>query len=181
MKILCFVGPPGSGKSTIIMKLAARYAFKKKEKSDDPEPIILGFNNWNIAGSFAVEKMAGITGIGYKQITTATDIKKNGGNDNVVFVDMPGSFYNEEIYHELLREVRDTSEKITFILVLDANYSSERLSSLINQYGEILPISALCYTHCRSVEDIPTIAGVKMPDVKYISYDDRIPGDLIEL
>lgn len=181
MKILCFVGPPGSGKSTVIMKLAARYSVRNKEDPAMTQTVILGFNTWNIGGSFAVEKVANLTGIRYKQIGAAAEISKYTADNVTILIDMPGTLHNEEVYYEFLREVNNAVKEVTFIMVVDANYCTEIISSFIKQYSAVLPISGICYTRCLGVSGIPALNLPDIPPVLYISSDDRIPGELIVL
>jgi flagellar biosynthesis protein FlhF len=86
--VVAFIGPPGAGKTTTLVKLAARYGLTSRRPSH-----ILSIDVNRIAAADQLRTLAGILGIGYDVVETPTALDQaieEHRNKDFIFIDTPG-------------------------------------------------------------------------------------------
>ncbi len=182
-KIITLVGPTGMGKTTCIMKLAAKLRNEKKE-TDQTQVRIISLDYFKVGAEEQIRKFADFVKIECYSNNDSSEfmtLLKKGKRPEVLFVDTAGKSSNSKDDLLTYKDYLDSYEKKMHIfLVLAANVSAIDLSHAIESFsvynirGVIL--TKLDETQCPGLA--LSVCMQKSIPIAYISYGQNLVGKI---
>lgn len=179
-RVVMFVGPPGSGKTTSLVKLALRYGLAARIPCQ-----ILSTDTLRLGSSEQLGAYAGIIGAGFQHVHTMAALEQaleECHNKKLVLIDTPGyALGNIEEAAELAHFV-SRNPHVEVQLVVPAVLRSSALSRIVERFVVLRP-SKILFTHLDDVSapgvllDHTLRAGLP---VSYLSRGQQIPEDIEE-
>jgi flagellar biosynthesis protein FlhF len=176
--VVALVGPPGAGKTTTLVKLAATYGLAARRPAQ-----ILSMDTTRIAAAEQLRVCAGILGIGFQVLETtgalAQALEEHRPKD-LILIDTPG-FGPKDIDHGLdLALYLSTHPEMDTHLVLTATTKSADLSRAVDRF-EIFGPRKLLFTRLDETDAFGSILALaertKKP-VSFLAAGQQIPEDL---
>lgn len=176
--VIALVGPPGVGKTTTLVKLAARFGLTSRKPA-----YILSADVYRIAAAEQLRSLSAILGIGFETVETpvalAQAIEEHRTKD-WVFIDTPGLGAGEmEDGAELARLIAAHPEIDTH-LVLSASMKPADLSRVVDRY-EIFQPKKLLFTRLDETERYGALvneASRRGLPISFLATGQQIPDDL---
>ena len=176
--VVALVGPPGVGKTTTLIKLAARFGLVSRRPAH-----ILTADVFRIAAAEQLRSLAAILGIGCDVVETpvalAQALEEHRSKD-LVFIDTPGLGPDEmEDGADLARLIASHPEIDTH-LVLSASMKPADLARVIGRYGIFQP-KKLLFTRLDETERFGAIiseASRRALPLSFLATGQEIPDDL---
>jgi flagellar biosynthesis protein FlhF len=135
--IAVFVGPPGAGKTTTLVKLAANYGLASRRPAQ-----IITTDVHRIAAADQLRHMAGILGIGCDVVETpialAQALEVHRGKE-YIFIDTPGLAAAEMDEGEELARLFSSQPEADIHLVVPASMRAADLSRVVDRYRIFQP------------------------------------------
>ncbi len=178
--IVTLIGPPGAGKTTTLIKLAARYGLTSRKPTR-----ILSADVFRIAAADQLRSLASILGIGCDVAETAgalAQMLEEHRSKDLLFLDTPGiAPAGMEDAVDLAMFLVSHPETDTH-LVLPAFMRASDMDRAIEQYSVFSP-RKLLFTHldetARHRDLISVAARHKLP-ISFLGTGQQIPDDLEE-
>lgn len=176
--IAAFVGPPGAGKTTALVKLAAQVGLGARRPAQ-----ILSVDTYRVAAAEQLRSYASILGMGFQLLETPTALAQSleeHKHKDLILIDTPGFGRHE------LSEARDiarflsTHPGIDVHLVLPLSMRSADIRTMTQAYEVFRPAKVL-YTRTDEMEtygSILNIAAATGKPVSFLSSGQQIPEDL---
>ena len=176
--VLALVGPPGSGKTTTLAKLAARYGLASRGPAQ-----ILSADVFRIGAADQLRSLAAILGIGCEVVATPRALEQaleEHREKQLVFIDTPGLAPAETgDAAELAASIAGDPEIETH-LVLQASMKPADLDRAIERYKIFRP-AKLLFTHLdetgRYGALVSAAARHSLP-ISFLTAGQQIPDDL---
>jgi flagellar biosynthesis protein FlhF len=177
-RIAALVGPPGSGKTATVVKLAVSYGLANRSSV-----LLLSTDTYRVAAADQLRSYAAILGVGFQVVETvpglAQALDENRAKD-LILIDTPGlAFRDLEDYTDLAHFL-STRNEIDRHLVLSASMKSADLSRVIDAY-EIFRPQHLLFTRLDETGSLGPIfketARTEKP-LSFFATGQRIPEDL---
>jgi flagellar biosynthesis protein FlhF len=176
--IVTLIGPPGAGKTTTLIKLAARYGLTSRRPSR-----ILSIDVRRIAAADQLRTLAAILGMGCDVVETPSALAQaieEYRNKDYIFIDTPGYAGTEMDEARDLAALFASQSEIDTHLVLPASMKPLDLTCTIDRYEMFSP-HKLIFTRMDETESFgPLInesARRSLP-VSFLSAGQNIPDDL---
>jgi flagellar biosynthesis protein FlhF len=177
-RLVAFVGPPGSGKTSSLIKLAIRNGLQSRKPL-----LIVSLDNYRVASAEQLRAYACILGVAFQQVETVRAMRAvldEHRHKYWVFVDTPGCGPRETEVIQELSEITKLDNEIETHLVLSAAMKSSDLRVAVERFG---PLNAgkLLFTHLDETEQhggVLSAAAISGRPVSYLSSGQRIPEDL---
>lgn len=176
--IVLLMGPPGGGKTTSLVKIAARYALETRRT-----PHLISFDNFRIGGSDQLRTFASILGATFQPSETSAGLKEaiqDSGPKDLVLVDTAG--YGEkdlDTAAEVL-EFLDNFPQAEVHLTLSASMKPADLTRAVERFERFRP-AKLLFTRLDETQSFGPIwseaSRLKIP-LSYFSDGQQIPEDL---
>jgi flagellar biosynthesis protein FlhF len=176
--VIALVGPPGAGKTTTLIKLAARYGAGSRSL-----PQIITTDVFRIAAVDQLRALASILGIGCEVAETplalAQALEEHGAKE-LVFIDTPGLANGEMEDGGDLARIIATHPEIDTHLVLPASMKLADMRRVIERYAIFHP-DKLLFTRLDETERYgalisePSRCGLP---VSFLASGQQIPDDL---
>jgi flagellar biosynthesis protein FlhF len=176
--VIAFAGPPGAGKTTTLIKLAALFGLTSRRPAQ-----IVTTDVFRIAAADQLRWLAGILGIGCDVVETpgglAQALEEHRSKD-LVFIDTPGLAKGEMADGADLARLIATHPEIDTHLVLPASMKPEDMTGAIDRYSIFKP-SKLLFTHLDETERfgglVNQAAKYRLP-LSFLAFGQQIPDDL---
>lgn len=177
-KTIVLVGPPGGGKTSALVKLAAQYGLKSQKPMQ-----ILSIDNYRVGGWEQLRTYASILGVGFQGTDSISGLKQlldENGSKSWIWIDTPGLGPRDlEACRELADFFQDR-QGVDIHLVLSATSKVSDMLSAAERYRCFQP-TKLLFTHLDETEQFggiwSTIATTALP-VSFFSWGQQIPDDL---
>jgi flagellar biosynthesis protein FlhF len=176
--VVALVGPPGAGKTTTLIKLAARYGLASLKPAQ-----ILSADVYRIAAADQLRSLAGILGIGCDIVETpvalAQALEEHRAKD-LIFIDTPGLGPNDmEDGADLARLIASHPEIDTH-LVLPASMKPSDMARVIERYEMFQP-AKLLFTRIDETDRYGALvseAARRSLPISFLTAGQQIPDDL---
>ncbi len=177
-RVMALVGPPGAGKTTTLVKLAARFGLTARKPT-----FILSADVYRIAAAEQLGSLAAILGIGFGAVETplalGQAIEEHRGKEHI-FIDTPGLSAAEMADGEDLARLIAAHPEMDTHLVLPASMKPADLARVIDHY-EVFRPKKLLFTRIDETARYGALiseASRRRLPISFLSTGQQIPDDL---
>ncbi|MBW1718208.1 MAG: flagellar biosynthesis protein FlhF [Deltaproteobacteria bacterium] len=177
-RVISFIGPAGSGKTTTLAKLAAQYLF-----SDRLDIGILTTDTFRIGATEQLKIYADIMGLPLKLISKKEEFKESldaFGDKDIILIDTPGKTYKDENYLMKLKELFAIDSPIETNLILNITANQENMIETAERFG-IINYDNIIFTKLDEANNFGSIYNIidyAGKPVFYIANGQNVPHDL---
>ena len=177
-RIAALVGPPGSGKTTTLVKLAVNYGLASRRPV-----LLLSMDTYRVAAADQLRSYAAILGVGFQVLETlaalAQTIEESRGKD-LILIDTPGFGFGDMDMAGPLARFFSGRTDIDTQLVLPASMKPGDLTRVANAFEAFRP-QRLIFTKLDETGSFGPILAEAARTGKALSFftnGQRIPEDL---
>ena len=177
-RVISFVGPAGSGKTTTLAKLAAQYLF-----SDRLDIGILTTDTYRIGATEQLKIYADIMGLPLQLISKKEEFKESldaFGEKDIILIDTPGKTYKDENYLMKLKELFAIDSPIETNLILNITANQENMIETAERFG-IINYDNIIFTKLDEANNFGSIYNIidyAGKPVFYVTNGQNVPQDL---
>jgi flagellar biosynthesis protein FlhF len=177
-RIVSLVGPPGSGKTTTLVKLAVNYGLAGRRP-----PLLLSIDTYRVAAVEQLRAYAAILGVAFQVVETpaalAQAIEENRGKE-LILIDTPGLGFRDLDWGTALAHFLSTRQDIDTQLVLPGSMKPADLTRVVDAF-EMFGPRRLIFTKIDETGSYGPLVNEAVRTGKPISFlatGQRIPEDL---
>lgn len=177
-RIVVLVGPPGSGKTTTLVKLAVNYGLAARRGV-----LLLSMDTHRVGAAEQLRSYASILGVNFHVVETtgalAQAIEENRGKE-LIFIDTPGLTQTELADETSLKQFLSTRSDVDTQLVLPASMKPADLTRIVDGFAVFRP-HRLLFTRLDETGSCGPIFNEAARTGKPLSFfttGQRIPEDL---
>jgi len=178
-RIVALVGPPGCGKTTSLVKLAANYGLAAKRPV-----LLLSMDTYRIAAAAQLRSFAAILGVGFQVLETVGALAQaleESRNKELILIDTPGLGAGDLDDFRELSHFLWTREDIDTQLVLPASMKPTDLTRTVTAFTGRMRPNRLLFTKLDETASYGPIlneaARTRRP-LSFFTTGQRIPEDL---
>jgi len=179
--VAALVGPSGVGKTTLIAKLASRFAMLHKPG----EVALITTDTQRIGAREQLRSIGRIIGVPVWTVASRDDLREallNTVDRRLVLIDTAGMGHHDGRLGEHLRLIQDVSPQLHTYLTLSATTQASGLMQAAAAFAEVQPVAAMV-THLDEATALGPLLSVliqaRLP-VAFVSAGQNIPDDLHE-
>ncbi len=179
--VAALVGPSGVGKTTLIAKLASRFAMAHHAR----EVALITTDTQRLGAREQLRSIGRIIGIPVWTVASRDDLREallNTVDRRLVLIDTAGISHHDPRLAEHLRLIQDVSPRLHSYLVLSATTQTEALARAVEAYAGIRPVAAMA-THLDEATTLGPLLSVVIRQhlpLAFTSAGQRIPEDLAQ-
>jgi flagellar biosynthesis protein FlhF len=177
-RVVVLVGPPGSGKTTCIVKLAAKFGLSGRKPTQ-----ILTLDTFRVGAAEQLRAYATILGVGFQITETTLNLAQaleEHRQKELILIDTPGFSRSEVLDSQALGRFLGTHPDMDVHLVVPASMKSADLKRTIEQYGCYRP-AKLLFSRVDETDTFGPILNQIVSSgkpVSFLSCGQQIPEDL---
>jgi flagellar biosynthesis protein FlhF len=178
--VLMLVGPPGAGKTTTLVKLAARAAVEERRRC-----LVLSLDTERVAATAMLQELSVIIGVPFQAVehpSSLAQMLKDNPNRNLILIDTPGFGGRENgAAAAMANTIRTSAPQIETHLVLPATMQHQDLTKVAKRF-EVFHPHSLTFTRLDETQNFGCIWNEterwKLP-VGFATYGQSIPEDIV--
>lgn len=178
-RVSCFVGPTGVGKTTTLVKIAARAVQQRRSVQ------VLTLDTWRVAAVEQLRSFCAILGVGFQVVESAALLQHavdgHAGKDSVL-IDTPGISPADEAILEEIQSALGTTPEVERHLVLRANLSGRDFRKAFSRFSRFQP-DCLVFTHLDEAVTLGpayTLAATSRVPVSWLCNGQQVPEDIVD-
>ena len=180
-RIISFVGPTGSGKTTTLAKLAAQYLFADKLNIG-----ILTTDTYRIGATQQLKIYAGIMDLPVKVVSGEEDFNESldlFAEKDIILIDTPGKSCRDKNYLMKLKKFFSIDSPIETNLILNITADQENMIETVKKFG-IINYDSIIFTKLDEVNNFGSIYNIidyAGKPVFYVTKGQNVPQDIEEV
>ncbi len=179
-KVVAFVGPPGAGKTTALVKIAATYAVQAQKPAQ-----IISADTFRVAAADQLRSYAAILGVGFQLFDTVGGVAyaiEEHHHKDLILIDTPGfGPHDLDIGEELAAFLRLRTD-IDVQLTLPATMKASDLRRTVFRFERFRP-TKLIFTKMDETDSPGTVVSEVLHaglPVSFLANGQQIPEDMTE-
>jgi flagellar biosynthesis protein FlhF len=177
-RVVAFVGPPGAGKTTTLIKIAIRECLTGRQ------PVrILSVDPYRVAAHERLRSLAALVGVGFSAINSIPEFfagVEESRNKSIVLVDTPGCSWSEMDGAEEIASAFARVANKQIHLVLPASMKREDLMRAVRAYS-VFKADYLLFTKLDETASLGAVLSTALEAAKPLSFftsGQNIPEDI---
>jgi flagellar biosynthesis protein FlhF len=179
-RVVAFVGPPGAGKTTSLVKLAVRYGLKARKPV-----VVVSMDSWRVGGTDSLRAYAAGMGVRFESCDSAVALRQfldRETGKGLILIDTPGMAPADVAQHAQLAALLSSHPAAETQLVIPATLSVAAMKAAAKRFQPFLPAKLLinfadCVDSCLTAVAL-SIATEK--PVSFIGTGQSVPEDIEE-
>lgn len=179
-RIVVFVGPPGAGKTTTLVKLAMTYGTLRKTPVQ-----ILSADTLRLGGAEQLHAYSRILGTGFQSVAGRRALEQaleEYASKKIILIDTPGFAPADMDEAAELADFTKARTDVDVQLVIPATLQASSMYSAVNRFRALCP-SKLVFTHLDEMDSpaclLETAIRSALP-ISFLANGQQIPEDVTE-